>query len=67
MLALEKVSSKKRGNYILYIGDSDLDIKFAKKNKCYSVFLENKILNKNDLKIKPDLTIKNLKILNNFI
>ena len=67
VLALEKVSSKKRGNYIWYIGDSDLDIKFAKKNKCYSVFLENKILNKNDLKIKPDLTIKNLKILNNFI
>ena len=67
LLALKKVSSKKEGNNIWYIGDTELDIKFAKKIKCYSVFLENKILNKNELKIKPDLAIKNLKILNNFI
>ena len=65
-LALKKMSIKSNKN-IWYIGDSDIDIKFAKNNKCFSIFVENKILNKNNLKIKPDLIIKKLKHLNYYL
>ena len=66
LLALNKIS-KKPSREIWYIGDNDIDIRFAKKMKCFSVFLKNKIFNINESKIKPDLTIKNLKELENFL
>lgn len=66
LLALKKIS-KKPNKRIWYVGDTDIDIQFAKKMKCYSVFLENKILSKSKLKFKPDLIIKNLKILEKYI
>lgn len=66
LLALKKISKKPNKN-IWYIGDTDLDLKFTKNMKCFSIFLENKILNKSKLKVKPDLIIKNLSNLKNFI
>ena len=66
LFALKKISIKPNKN-IWYVGDNDIDIKFAKSIKCFSIFLENKILSKNKLKFKPDLIIKNLSDLKKII
>ena len=66
LLALKRISMKPNKG-IWYVGDNDVDIKFAKKNKCFSVFVENKILNKNNLIIMPDLIIKKLGNLNMYL
>ena len=66
LLALKKIS-KKPNKKIWYVGDSDIDIIFAKKMKCFSIFLENDILNKKRIKEKPNLIIKNLDSLKRFI
>ena len=66
LLALKKIS-KKPSKKIWYVGDSDIDIIFAKRMECFSIFLENDILNKKKMKEKPNLIIKNLDSLKRFI
>ena len=59
VLALNKFSLKSNKN-IWYVGDNDIDIEFAKKNNCLSIFIENKLFKRKDLKQKPDLTLKRI-------
>ena len=66
LLALKKMSLK-FNKKIWYVGDNDLDVEFAKKNKCFSVFIQNKIFKINDLKQKPDLILKKIETLELYI
>jgi len=66
LLALNKISLKPNKN-IWYVGDNDIDVKFAKKNKCLSIFIENKMFKKKDLKQKPDLVLKKIGTLEEYI
>ena len=66
VLALNKFSLKSNKN-ILYVGDNDIDIEFAKKNNCLSIFIENKMFKKKDLKQKPDLILKKIEALELYI
>ena len=59
VVALNKFSLKSNKN-IWYVGDNDIDIEFAKKNNCLSIFIENKLFKRKDLKQKPDLTLKRI-------
>jgi len=54
LLALKKISLKPNKN-IWYVGDNEIDVEFAKKNKCLSIFIENNMFKKKNLKQKPDL------------
>ena len=66
LLALKKMSLK-FNKKIWYVGDNDLDVEFAKKNKCFSVFIQNKIFKINYLKQKPDLILKKIETLELYI
>tara|TARA_Y100000590_G_scaffold412943_1_gene508320 strand:+ start:5445 stop:6113 length:669 start_codon:yes stop_codon:yes gene_type:complete len=59
LLALNKISLKCNKN-IWYVGDNEIDIEFAKRNKCMSIFIENKMFKKKDLKKKPNLSLKKI-------
>ena len=59
--------SLKFNKKIWYVGDNALDVEFAKKNKCFSVFIQNKIFKINDLKQKPDLILKKIETLELYI
>ena len=65
-LALSKIG-KKPSKKIWYVGDSDIDIQFAKKCGCYSIFLETKNLKREKLSIKPDLVIKKISFLKKYL
>ena len=66
LLALKKISLKPNKN-IWYVGDNDVDVEFAKKNKCLSVFIENKMFKKKNLKKKTDLILKKIEALELYI
>ena len=66
LLALNKISLKPNRN-IWYVGDNEIDVEFAKKNKCSSIFIENKMFKKKDLKQKPDLILKKIEALELYI
>ena len=66
LLALNKISLKCNKN-IWYVGDNEIDVEFAKKNKCFSVFVENKLFKINDLKLKPNLILKKIDSLQLYI
>ena len=66
LLALNKISLKPNRN-IWYVGDNDIDVEFAKKNKCSSIFIENKMFKKKNLKQKPDLILKKIEALELYI
>ena len=66
LLALNKISLKPNRN-IWYVGDNDIDVEFAKKNKCSSIFIENKMFEKKNLKQKPDLILKKIEALELYI
>ena len=66
MLALNKISLKPNKN-IWYVGDNEIDVEFAKKNNCSSIFIENKMFKKKDLKQKPDLILKKINALEIYI
>ena len=66
LLALNKISLKPNKN-IWYVGDNEIDVEFAKKNKCSSIFIENKMFKKKDLKQKPDLILKKIEALELYI
>ena len=66
LLALNKISLKPNKN-IWYVGDNGIDVEFAKKNKCSSIFIENKMFKKKDLKQKPDLILKKIETLELYI
>ena len=66
LLSLKNFSFKINKD-IWYIGDNEIDIEFAKKNKCTSVFIENKLFKKKNLKYKPDLTLKKIQFLEKYI
>ena len=57
--ALKKISLKPNKK-IWYVGDNEIDIEFAKRNKCYSIFVENKMFKRKDIKKKPDLILKKI-------
>ena len=59
LLALNKISLKPSKN-IWYVGDNEIDVEFAKNNKCSSIFIENKMFKKKDLKKKPNLSLKKI-------
>ena len=59
LLALKKISLKPNKK-IWYVGDNEIDIEFAKRNKCYSIFVENKMFKRKDIKKKPDLILKKI-------
>ena len=42
-------------------------LNLQKKNKCFSVFIQNKIFKINDLKQKPDLILKKIETLELYI
>ena len=66
LLALNKISLKPNKN-IWYVGDNEIDVEFAKNNKCSSIFIENKMFKKKDLKQKPDLILKKIEALELYI
>ena len=66
LLALKKISLKP-GKNIWYVGDNEIDVEFAKKNLCTSIFIENNLFKKKDLKQKPDLVLKKIKDLKLYI
>ena len=66
LLALKKISLKPNKN-IWYVGDNDIDVEFAKKNNCSSIFIENKMFKKKDLKQMPDLILKKIENLELYI
>ena len=66
LLALNKISLKPNKN-IWYVGDNEIDVEFAKKNNCSSIFIENKMFKKKDLKQKPDLILKKINALEIYI
>ena len=66
LLALNKISLKPSKN-IWYVGDNEIDVEFAKNNKCSSIFIENKMFKKKDLKQKPDLILKKIEALELYI
>ena len=66
LLALNKISLKPNKN-IWYVGDNDIDVEFAKKNNCSSIFIENKMFKKKDLKQMPDLILKKIESLELYI
>ena len=66
LLALNKIALKPNKN-IWYVGDNEIDVEFAKKNKCLSIFIENKMFKKKDLKQKPDLILKRIEALELYI
>ena len=66
MLALNQISLKPNKN-IWYVGDNEIDVEFAKKNNCSSIFIENKMFKKKDLKQKPDLVLKKIGTLEEYI
>ena len=66
LLALNKISLKCNKN-IWYVGDNEIDVEFAKKNKCFSVFVENKLFKIKDLKLKPNLILKKIDSLQLYI
>ena len=66
LLALNKISLKPNKN-IWYVGDNDIDVDFAKKNNCLSIYIENKLFEKKDLKQKPDLILKKIERLELYI
>ena len=66
LLALNKISLKPNRN-IWYVGDNEIDVEFAKKNKCSSIFIENKMFKKKNLKQKPDLILKKIEALELYI
>ena len=66
LLALNKISLKCNKN-IWYVGDNEIDVEFAKKNKCLSVFVENKLFKIKDLKLKPNLILKKIDSLQLYI
>ena len=66
LLALNKISLKPNKN-IWYVGDNDIDVEFAKKNNCSSIFIENKMFKKKDLKQMPDLILKKIENLELYI
>ena len=66
LLALKKISLKPNKN-IWYVGDNEIDVEFAKKNKCSSIFIENKMFKKKNLKQKPDLILKKIEALELYI
>ena len=66
LLALKKISLKPNKN-IWYVGDNDIDVEFAKKNNCSSIFIENKMFKKKDLKQMPDLILKKIESLELYI
>ena len=66
LLALNKISLKPNRN-IWYVGDNEIDVEFAKKNKCSSIFIENKMFKKKDLKQMPDLILKKIESLELYI
>jgi len=65
-LALKKISLK-ASKKIWYVGDNEIDVAFAKKNKITSIFIENKIFKKKNLKQRPDLILKKILDLKFFI
>ena len=66
LLTLNKISLKPNRN-IWYVGDNEIDVEFAKKNKCSSIFIENKMFKKKNLKQKPDLILKKIEALELYI
>ena len=66
LLALNKISLKPNKN-IWYVGDNEIDVEFAKKNNCSSIFIENKMFKKKDLKQTPDLILKKIESLELYI
>ena len=66
LLALNKISLKPNKN-IWYVGDNEIDVEFAKKNNCSSIFIENKMFKKKDLKQMPDLILKKIENLELYI
>ena len=66
LLALKKISLKPNKN-IWYVGDNEIDVEFAKKNKCLSIFIENNMFKKKNLKQKPDLILKKIETLELYI
>ncbi len=66
LLALKKISLKPNKN-IWYVGDNEIDVEFAKKNKCSSIFIENNMFKKKNLKQKPDLILKKIETLELYI
>ena len=65
-LALKKISFKSNNN-IWYVGDNEIDIEFAKNNKCLSVFIENNMFKRSDVKKKPDLILDKIENLELYI
>jgi phosphoglycolate phosphatase len=66
LLALNKISLKSNKD-IWYVGDNEIDVEFAKKNNCLSIFIENKLFKKKDLKRKPNLILKKIETLELYI
>ncbi len=66
LLALNKISLKRNKN-IWYVGDNEIDVEFAKKNNCLSIFIENKLFKKKDLKKKLNLILKKIENLELYI
>ena len=58
---------REKENNIWYVGDNEIDVEFAKKNKCSSIFIENKKFKKKKLKQKPDLILKKIEALELYI
>ena len=66
LLALKKISLKPNKD-IWYVGDNEIDVEFARKNKCFSIFIENKMFKRKDIKKKPDLILKKIENLELYI
>ena len=66
LLALNKVSLKPNKK-IWYVGDNEIDVEFAKKNKCFSILVENTMFKKKKFKQNPDLILKKIENLKEYI
>ena len=55
LLALKKISLKPNKN-IWYVGDNEIDVEFAKKNKCLSIFIENNMFKKKNEAVRNFIT-----------